>query len=142
MKFIISETGWDYLERLMYRGCIGLFYETTLQGMLAYIIFGLLMLFAIIGIISTVKFFFGKSSTGRNIETPLAINMHTINTNFLPPVMAAFLFIRGANLLRVQQGKPTADNPEAEAANCNKAIVFSHYRNQRFLHQNVSCLRI
>lgn len=60
MKFIISETGWDYLERLMYRGCIGLFYETTLQGMLAYIIFGLLMLFAVIGVISTVKFFFGK----------------------------------------------------------------------------------
>ena len=41
MRFIISETGWDYLERLMYRGCIGLFYETTLQGMLAYIIFAL-----------------------------------------------------------------------------------------------------
>lgn len=60
MKFIISETGWDYLEILMYRGCIGLFYETTLQGMLAYIIFGLLMLFAVIGVISTVKFLFGK----------------------------------------------------------------------------------
>lgn len=60
MKFIISETGWDYLERLMYRGCIGLFYETTLEGMLAYILFGLFVLFAVIGVISTVKFFVSK----------------------------------------------------------------------------------
>ena len=75
MKFIISETGWDYLERLMYRGCIGLFYETTLQGMLAYIIFGLLLLFAVIGIITAIH---------------LAISTRTINTESLPPVMAAF----------------------------------------------------
>ena len=60
MKFIISETGWDYLERLMYRGCIGLFYETTLQGMLAYLIFALVMIFAVIGIMSTVRFFVGN----------------------------------------------------------------------------------
>ena len=63
MKFIISETGWDYLERLMYRGCIGLFYETTLQGMLAYLIFGLLMLFAVIGFVCTVRALFGKIFT-------------------------------------------------------------------------------
>lgn len=60
MRFIISETGWDYLERLMYRGCIGLFYETTLQGMLAYIIFALFVLFAVIGVVTTIRFFFGK----------------------------------------------------------------------------------
>lgn len=60
MKFIISETGWDYLERLMYRGCIGLFYETTLQGMLAYLIFGLMMLFAVIGFVCTVRALFGR----------------------------------------------------------------------------------
>lgn len=60
MKFIISETGWDYLERLMYRGCIGLFYETTLEGMLAYLIFGLFVLFAVIGVIATVHFFMSK----------------------------------------------------------------------------------
>ena len=60
MKFIISETGWDYLERLMYRGCIGLFYETTLEGMLAYIIFGLFVLFAVIGVVTTIKFFVSK----------------------------------------------------------------------------------
>ena len=60
MKFIISETGWDYLERLMYRGCIGLFYETTLEGMLAYLIFALFVLFAVIGLICTIRFLFGK----------------------------------------------------------------------------------
>lgn len=60
MKFIISETGWDYLERLAYRGCIGILYQTTLEGLLAYIIVGLLFLFAIIGVISTIKHFAGN----------------------------------------------------------------------------------
>lgn len=61
MKFYIGEGGWSYLERLTYRGVIGLFYESTWEGVLAYIIFGLVCLFTVIGIISTLKFlFFGR----------------------------------------------------------------------------------
>lgn len=56
MKFIIGENGWSYLERLSYRGVIGLFFEDTLSGILSYLIFGLVCIFAIIGIIATIKF--------------------------------------------------------------------------------------
>ena len=30
MKFIIGENGWSFLERMTYRGAIGIFYESTL----------------------------------------------------------------------------------------------------------------
>ncbi|WP_130870361.1 hypothetical protein [Intestinimonas massiliensis (ex Afouda et al. 2020)] len=56
MKFIIGESGWTYLERLSYRGAIGIFFEDTLSGILTYLIFGLVCIFAIIGIITTIKF--------------------------------------------------------------------------------------
>lgn len=59
MKLIIGgETGWGWLERATYRGAIGLFYEDTLSGLLAYLIFGLICLFAIIGIFSLLKWVF------------------------------------------------------------------------------------
>ena len=61
MKFIIGEDWINFLERLTYRGIIGIAYESTLDGILAYIIFGLICLFAVIGVISTIKFiFFGR----------------------------------------------------------------------------------
>ena len=55
MKFIIGED-WETLwERFEYRGCIGLFYNNTWEGVLAYIVVGLICLLAIIGIITVVK---------------------------------------------------------------------------------------
>ena len=61
MKFIMGEDWINFLERLTYRGIIGIAYESSLDGGLAYIIFGLVCLFAVIGVISTIKFlFFGR----------------------------------------------------------------------------------
>lgn len=66
MKFIISEGGWSMLERFTYRGAIGLFYESTLGGLLAYLVFALLIIFAAIGIVTTLKWLF----TGRKKKRP------------------------------------------------------------------------
>ena len=61
MKFIFSESGWAFLEeRMAYRGVIGLFYDSTLTGLLAYLIFFAVIGFAIIGVISTLKWLFTK----------------------------------------------------------------------------------
>ncbi len=63
MKFIIGENGWSWLERASYRGAIGLFYDSTLGGMLAYIIFGLICILSLIGlwvVIKTILFGFPK----------------------------------------------------------------------------------
>lgn len=61
MKFIIGEDWISFFERLKYRGIIGIAYESTFDGVLAYIIFGLICLFAVIGVINTIKFiFFGR----------------------------------------------------------------------------------
>ena len=62
MKFMIGEGGWSYLERVAYRGVIGLFYESTWEGVLAYLIFGLFCIFAVIGLVTVFKWIFsGKS---------------------------------------------------------------------------------
>ena len=55
MKFIMGEDWINFLERLTYRGIIGIAYESTLDGVLAYIIFGLVCLFAVIGVISNKR---------------------------------------------------------------------------------------
>lgn len=60
MEFIIGESGWSWLQRAVYRGTIGIFYENTLWGILAYIIFGLLCIFAVIGIFTTLKWVFKR----------------------------------------------------------------------------------
>ena len=62
MKFILGgETGWEYFERMAYDGVIGLFYKTTFDGMIAHLIFALLIIFAIIGVLATLKWlFFGR----------------------------------------------------------------------------------
>ena len=61
MKFIINEGGWSMLERFTYRGAIGLFYESTIGGMLAYLIFAILIALAAIGLVTVLKWLF----TGR-----------------------------------------------------------------------------
>ncbi len=58
MKFLIGEGGISYLERLTYRGVIGLFYESTWDGVLAYIIFGLFCIFAVVGLVTVLKTIF------------------------------------------------------------------------------------
>ena len=61
MKFIIGEDWVSLLDRLSYRGIIGLAYESTLQGMLAYALFGLFFILDIIGLIIVLKIiFFGR----------------------------------------------------------------------------------
>ncbi len=61
MKFLIGESGWDWLERATYRGGVGFYYDSTLGGILTFIVVGLICLFAIIGVITTIKFlFFGR----------------------------------------------------------------------------------
>lgn len=59
MKFVIgAEDFWGWLDRATYKGAIGIFYNDTWSGVLAYILLGLLVLFAFIGIIATLKFLF------------------------------------------------------------------------------------
>lgn len=59
MKIIIGgENGWDYFERMTFDGVIGIFYDNTWSGVLAYIIVIALAIFAAIGIIATLKFLF------------------------------------------------------------------------------------
>lgn len=60
MEFIIGENGWSWLERAAHRGAIGLFYDNTFYGILAYLIFALICFFAIIGVFTTLKRIFKK----------------------------------------------------------------------------------
>ncbi len=62
MKFLIGEGGESYLERLTYRGIIGLLYENTWQAILAYIIFGLFCILAVIGLGTVLKWIFSGIS--------------------------------------------------------------------------------
>lgn len=55
MRLIIEEDILTRLQSTFYRGGIGLYYNSTLQGVLAYIIFGLVIVFAIIGIITVLN---------------------------------------------------------------------------------------
>ena len=56
MIFLIGEDAWSRLERAAYRGGIGMYYNTTLEGLLTYLVFGLFCLFAIIGLVVVIKF--------------------------------------------------------------------------------------
>lgn len=62
MKFIIGEGGWSYLDRLSYRGVIGIFFDNTWTGLLSYIIVGAILILAIIGLISIFKGTFKKKN--------------------------------------------------------------------------------
>ena len=59
MKFMIgAENFQGWLDRASYKGAIGIFYDSTWSGVLAYILFALLSILAIIGLITVVKFLF------------------------------------------------------------------------------------
>ncbi len=55
MQFIIGEGITDWMTWARYRGAIGLFFDTTKGGILAYAIFGAFCFFAVIGLLTTVK---------------------------------------------------------------------------------------
>lgn len=61
MKFVIGAedfSGW--LDRASYRGAIGIFYNDTWNGVLTYIIFGVIALLAFVGLIAILKFLFSR----------------------------------------------------------------------------------
>ena len=59
MKLIIGgESFLEWLDRATYDGAIGLFYNGTWGGVLAYLIVGLLCLFAVIGFITVLCLLF------------------------------------------------------------------------------------
>lgn len=60
MKFLIGEGGWSWLERATYRGAIGLFYDSTWGGVLAYAIVAILCILAVIGLITVFSWIFGR----------------------------------------------------------------------------------
>ena len=79
MQFIMGEGIYDQLERLFYRGGIGLYYETTWGGMLAYLIFGLICIFTVIGMIATIKWLFSQGHRRREKKNPFKEYMRTRN---------------------------------------------------------------
>lgn len=59
MKFIIGGEDWSgFFERMTYDGAIGIFYNGTWHGVLAYIIFALICLLAVIGLITVIRMIF------------------------------------------------------------------------------------
>lgn len=70
MTFLIGEGGWSWLERATYRGGIGFYYDSTWGGVLTYLVVGLICLFAIIGVICTLKFIFSKIFGRKKKEDP------------------------------------------------------------------------
>ena len=59
MKFIIGGEDWvSFFERMTYDGAIGIFYNGTWNGVLAYIIMGLICVLAVIGLITIIKSLF------------------------------------------------------------------------------------
>lgn len=72
MGFIIGENLNALLQRIAYRGCIGIFYNSTIGGILAFVIFGLIALLSLIGLLTVVHFFLGKNQ--RSIRTTKTTN--------------------------------------------------------------------
>lgn len=70
MTFLMGEGTWDRLERVAYRGGIGFYYDSTLSGILTFIVVGLICLFTIIGIICTLKFIFSAIFGRKGKEDP------------------------------------------------------------------------
>lgn len=67
MKLIIGgESGWEYFERWAYDGVIGLFYKTTFQGLLAYLIFGIMITLSLIGLYTVIKWIINKRKKKKN----------------------------------------------------------------------------
>lgn len=56
MTFIFGgEESWAWLERIKYRGAIGLFYENTWGAILTFLVFGIFSALAVIGLITVCK---------------------------------------------------------------------------------------
>lgn len=66
MKFFIGSDGWAWLNWAAYEGTIGVFYKNTFWGILAYIIFGLICIFTIIGLFSTLKWLFTRKKKNKD----------------------------------------------------------------------------
>lgn len=60
MKFLIGEGGLSYLERLSYRGVIGIFFDNTWTGVLSYCIVAIILLLAVIGLIAVLSLIFNR----------------------------------------------------------------------------------
>ena len=61
MKLIIGgENSLAWLERMTYHGTIGIFYRTTWEGVLSYLIIGLIIILAVIGFITVIKGLFKR----------------------------------------------------------------------------------
>ncbi len=67
MKIIIGgESSWEYFERWAYDGVIGIFYKTTFQGLLAYLIFGAMVILSAIGLYTVIKWLIGGRKKKKN----------------------------------------------------------------------------
>ena len=61
MKFIWGGEDWiGYLERMTYRGAIGVFYKDTLGGIAAYAIATVIAFLALIGLFTVIKWLFTR----------------------------------------------------------------------------------
>ncbi|MEA5040025.1 MAG: hypothetical protein VB086_09330 [Clostridiaceae bacterium] len=58
MKFIYGEDFLSYLDRLSYRGFVGFCYDSTLQGVLTFIVCAAIAIFTIIGLTTVIKMIF------------------------------------------------------------------------------------
>ena len=67
MKFIIGEGLWNMIDRLSYRGGIGLFFNSTFTGLLAYALFFLFCILAAIGLFTVIRWII---SSKKRKETP------------------------------------------------------------------------
>lgn len=64
MRFIIGGEGaFGWVERMTYRGAIGIFYTTTWEGVLTYIIAAVIVLLAIIGLFTVLKYLFSRKKS-------------------------------------------------------------------------------
>lgn len=61
MKFIWGGENWaNYIERLAYDGAIGIFYKNTFTGLISYVIAGIIILLAVIGLFTVLKWLFKR----------------------------------------------------------------------------------
>ncbi len=61
MKIILGgETALEYFERMEYRGAIGIFFDSTLSGVFAYLLFGLIVFLSAIGLITVILWIVNK----------------------------------------------------------------------------------
>ena len=65
MRFVIGESAADYLTRALYRGVIGIFYDTIMGGLLAYIIFGIIIVSSAVGLFTIIKWLLTRKSKNK-----------------------------------------------------------------------------